>query len=318
MRLLLVLGFLGLTLPALAEPIAVDAEAIPLDPRDPAVTTVGALHYRGGLVLRAPGRKFGGLSDLTVSLDGRDLTAISDAGRRLSLGLRYDVTGRLTGIGEADLSPLPGLDGRPLRDDKKEGDAEGLAPAPDGGFVVSFEHRHRLWHYPAGWETPRELIPPRELALAPRNSGIEALARLADGRLLALTESFMTQRGVVGWVGNEETGDWATLTYETVGAFYPTGATVLPNGDVLVLERRYTLIGGPAARLVRVGRTAFQPGISIKGDEVALLAPPLAVDNMEGLAMRRTPAGGVLLYLLSDDNFQGSQRTLLLLFEYRP
>lgn len=316
MRTVLAILVLVWAATAAAEPVAVTAEAVPLNPADKEVQEVGRLKYRGGLALSSPDERFGGWSDLLVSADGRRVTAISDRGRRLEATLDYDVTGRLVDFSAADLAPLLDLDGRRIRS-KRDGDAEGLAPAEDGGFWVSFEQDHRLWHYPPDWGTPTEPVPPRELVLAPRNSGIEALVRLADGRLLALTESFMTQRGTIGWVGRGD-GAWAMLTYETVAQFYPTAAALLPDGDVLVLERRFTLLAGASMRLVRIGRTAFVPGAAIKGDELALVQPPLTVDNMEGLAVRRGPAGETLLYVLSDDNFSSAQRTLLLMFELRP
>lgn len=41
---------------------------------------------------------------------------------------------------------------------------------------------------------------------------------------------------------------------------------------------------------------------------------PLVIDNFEGLAVRELPRGGLLLYLISDDNFNFFQQTLLLQF----
>ena len=52
----------------------------------------------------------------------------------------------------------------------------------------------------------------------------------------------------------------------------------------------------------------------IGDQELAQLVPPLSVDNFEGLAVHPDPAGGWLIYLLSDDNFNPLQRTLLLQF----
>ena len=62
--------------------------------------------------------------------------------------------------------------------------------------------------------------------------------------------------------------------------------------------------------------------------EVARLAPPLTLDNFEGLDVRRDASGATLLYLVSDDNGCGKrrnvvapralQRTLLLMFELLP
>ena len=40
-----------------------------------------------------------------------------------------------------------------------------------------------------------------------------------------------------------------------------------------------------------------------------------SVDNMEGLAVRQDADGRVFAYLVSDDNFNPLQRTLLFMFE---
>ncbi len=40
----------------------------------------------------------------------------------------------------------------------------------------------------------------------------------------------------------------------------------------------------------------------------------MSVDNLEGVAARRAKTGETLLYLVSDDNFRATQRTLLLVF----
>ncbi len=56
------------------------------------------------------------------------------------------------------------------------------------------------------------------------------------------------------------------------------------------------------------------PGARLDGAAVAVLRPPLTVDNLEGVAARRGAAGETLIYLVSDNNFNPFQRTLLLLF----
>jgi hypothetical protein len=45
---------------------------------------------------------------------------------------------------------------------------------------------------------------------------------------------------------------------------------------------------------------------------------PRSVDNFEGVAARAAPGGGMLIYILSDDNTNLLQRTLLLQFLWRP
>jgi hypothetical protein len=48
-----------------------------------------------------------------------------------------------------------------------------------------------------------------------------------------------------------------------------------------------------------------------------MIVPPASVDNMEGLAVRED-AGGTIIYLISDDNFNPIQRTLLMKFRLEP
>jgi hypothetical protein len=41
----------------------------------------------------------------------------------------------------------------------------------------------------------------------------------------------------------------------------------------------------------------------------------VTIDNFEGIAAKELPDGRVRLYVISDDNFSSSQRTLLMLFD---
>src|SRR5262245_47002358 len=83
------------------EPIVINSAAVPLDPRDPSVTRVGKLEYRGGLHLTSDDKRFGGLSALSVSGDGAHLTAVSDEGGWLTAGIVYDGQGRLKEVTDA-------------------------------------------------------------------------------------------------------------------------------------------------------------------------------------------------------------------------
>ena len=56
------------------------------------------------------------------------------------------------------------------------------------------------------------------------------------------------------------------------------------------------------------------PGALLEGTEIARISLPLTVDNFEGLGLRRDRDGRLLVYLISDDNFNPLQRTLLLMF----
>ena len=58
----------------------------------------------------------------------------------------------------------------------------------------------------------------------------------------------------------------------------------------------------------------IKPGARMLGLELAQITPPLSVDNFEGLAVFPDERGGTIIYILSDDNFNPFQRTLLLQF----
>ena len=135
---------------------------------------------------------------------------------------------------------------------------------------------------------------------------------MPDGKLLALTEEFANPDGSFkGWLldGNR----FAGLSYLPTKGFRVTDCAALKNGDVLVLERRYVPIGVLSARLTLVDGTTIMPGGKLSGREILRIEHPLVVENFEGLAVQQT-AQGTMIYLVSDDNFNPFQETLLLQF----
>jgi hypothetical protein len=81
-----------------------------------------------------------------------------------------------------------------------------------------------------------------------------------------------------------------------------------------LLQRRYTVAGGQGMRLSLKSADQIKPGQRMLDVELARMTPPLSVDSFEGLAVHADPTGGWTIYLLSDDNFNPLQRTLLLRF----
>jgi hypothetical protein len=295
--------------------VAVETVPVLLNPADPSQTAVGPLVWRGGLALRSADRRFGGLSDLVVSPDGRSLVAVSDEGHILTARPLYDARGFLSGLEGSALHPLRDTEGKPLAG-KRQQDAESLVQMGDGSFIVGFERWHRLWRYPSGPDGPAQPVdPPKDLEDAPENGGIETLVRLSGERLLALTEEKQKQGILEGWLRHG--GRWEGIGYRLEGALRPSGGCLLPSGDLLVLERSYTKETGVTARLRRLPAASVVPGAVLEGTAIATLARPLTVDNFEGLSCRAGKSGETLVYVISDDNFSPDQRTLLLMFALR-
>lgn len=309
-------------LPAHGIGIALASQPVALDPGDPARATLGAFEFRGALQLSSPHPRFGGFSAVEVDGKGDHLLALSDEGAWLEARLAYDRRGWLARADHGRLGALADESGQALGG-KADGDAEAFTRLPDGGYLVSFEQHLRLWHYPRpGRRHPGVAQPaqpfasPAELQQAPRNGAIEAIVRLADGRLLALSEELRSEDGLVGWVWSA--GAWSALTYLPTPELLPTDAALLPDGDLLVLERGYTRETGPRAALRRLSPAEVRPGARLAPRTLAELARPLLVDNSEGLFARRGPRGETLVYLMSDDNFSRQQRTLLMLLALPP
>jgi hypothetical protein len=90
----------------------------------------------------------------------------------------------------------------------------------------------------------------------------------------------------------------------------------LPEGRTAWLLRAFN----PVTRSVIDLRITDQAGRVVDQQE---LRGPLTVDNFEGLAAVPAPSaskgdGTIRFYLISDDNFSSSQRTLLLAFDWKP
>lgn len=323
LRLLVAVALIA-TWPTAAEPepIAIRAVPVPLDPADAAADRVGLLRYRAGFHLTSDNGSFGGFSGLVVD-DGGRLTAVSDQGYWLTAELRLAADGTLSGVGEGRMGELCDDDGGPVAG-KERRDAEELQQLPGRGLLVSFEHHHRIVLYADSANGLSPLSgPPRPFPFPPAvtttrtNRGMEAVALLADGRLLTFAEDLRTvEDDIIGWIGHPARGDWRYVTLRGSGDFLPTGAAALPTGDVLLLERNYAKETGNRVRLSLLDAAVFAPGARLSPRELALLAPPLTVDNMESVAATPGPKGETLIYLLSDDNYSEDQRTLLMQFEW--
>lgn len=285
--------------------VAITATPVPLNPTDPAQSQIGVFRYAGGLVLSsAATARLHGLSDMAI-IDRTKLTAVSDEGDLLKARIVLDAAGRLTGLADARLSALPGEDGKPLPG-KLEADSEGLALMGNGDLLVSFEQRHRIWLYPATGGPPRPAPSPQ--ADFPANGGMEALG----------PDPFAGPDAYVA--GGEESGQtWACRLSAACTPIF-----VVPKPQEFGLVALARLSATRTAYLLR----AWDP---IRGSRITLairdgdheigrldLARPYTVDNFEALAATPGPNGATRFYLLSDDNFQSSQRTLLLAFDWTP
>ncbi len=324
--LLAAVAFALSTLAAAAEeaarPLTIESTPLRLNVGQTQDKGIGKLIFRGSLRLTSGDKNFGGWSALQVSEDRSHFIAISDEGHWGSGTLQY-TDGRLTGVGGTEIGPLRGLDGHPLIG-KGAGDAEGFAMAGETIGYVSFERDHRIWRYNVrngGLDTtPQVVTTPPELKQAPENSGLEGIAVLRDGRLLALTEDFKDAHGNFhGWlIPTGGKGKIEPMALKPRAPFELTDVRQLPNGDVLTLERRFSRIGGVGFEMRRIDGKTVKANAVLDGEVIADAGMTYVIDNMEGLSVNRGPNGETLIYIISDDNFNPPlQQTMLMMFELR-
>ena len=94
-----------------------------------------------------------------------------------------------------------------------------------------------------------------------------------------------------------------------VGGFRPVGADFGPDGHLYVLTRSF--IG--FAFQTRIDRVIFADGEPVN-HEYLFTSSLGQFDNLEGLAVWQDAAGSLRLLAVSDDNFSGFQRTMMVEF----
>jgi hypothetical protein len=286
---------------------------IDVDPERPGRKAFGSLTLVSAFQLESKDKRFGGLSGLSIGTDGK-FYAISDRGYWLSATMKLDSNGALMNLVDWQIAPILTPTKTPVSGRLR--DAEALAQARDGSFLVAFEGAHRIWRYsppPNTFNsTPVSIDIPAAIRRAPSNGGIEGLTTLPDGRLLILSEEFANGDGSFkGWL--IEAGKSAELSYVPTEGFRVTDCAALTNGDVLVLERRYALLAILSARVTLVEASAIRPGAKLVGKELLKLEQPMAAENYEAIAVQQT-SKGTMIFIASDDNYSSFQQTLLLQF----
>jgi hypothetical protein len=304
-------------------PVTIAAAPIDFDRDNPSRKEFGKLVFRAGLNLYAKSAQFGGFSALAIDASGRTLLALSDAGTWLRATLDYDGR-KLKGLTNAVLGPILGADGKPLSDPRLR-DSEGMTlesgDTKVGTAYVTFEQKHRIARYPFTAERfgpPSGTVPlpggPKGLS---GNRGIEAIAVIRagslKGTLVAFAEGSTSGAGnLQGWlVGGPTPG---TITLKRIGGFDVTDAASLPDGGIVVLERRFRFSEGVQMRIRRIAAAELKKGAVIGGEILLEANDSFNIDNMEAIAAYRGPSGETVLTLMSDDNFSPLQRTLIMQF----
>lgn len=292
-------------------PPVIHAHRVDLDWRNPARRKLGALTFLGGVHLTSPDPEFGGFSAMSVV--GDRFTLLSDGGNIVNF--RLDSRWRLS---EASFAALPDGPGRGWS--KLDRDSESLTRDPvTGQFWVGFERANQIWRYSSGFARTEAHAAPSAMVEWSENGGAESLVRLRDGSFIVLAESVKgaragTRRGL--WFAGDpvrQPGRGFRFSYRPPPGYRPTDMTELPDGRLLVLNRKASLRAAFTVVVTLIERRAIRPGQVTEAREIARFAAPVVHDNFEAVAAVRE-GKDTILWIASDDNHYAFQRSLLLKF----
>jgi hypothetical protein len=309
-----------------AAPVSIEVNARPLpsfDSRDRSHIRFGKLEYRSGLVLTSSFPGFGGLSGLRLDARGERFISFSDKGRWFTGRIVYR-GGDMTGLDDVEAAPMLGPDGRPIT---ARGWFDSESIALDGPFVyIGLERVNQVlrFDFSKGFTRARGEVfamPPAVKKL-PFNKGLEALVMVPKGQKLAGTLIAVSERGLDAagnltafLVGGPTPGPFSVRRTD---GFDVSDAVLLQSGELLLLERKFSLVDGVGIRIRRIALAELTPGAVVDGPSIFEADLAAQIDNMEGIDAHVTPEGDTVLTMISDDNFSPIQRTLLLQFTLLP
>jgi hypothetical protein len=303
-----------------AEPVEVTTRAITQFRIGREERNFGPLEFVGGLEMTSSTRNFGGLSAVRFLKPGRDFIGVTDTGFWFVGSVERDGERRPAGIRDFQMQQMVDSAGEPV-DIKWEVDAEGLG-VRDGVASVGFERHHRISQFRiepgemgASFRDLDFLVPARELR---QNRGFETVAWSGpagplQGALVVVSEKSLDKAGNIfaAVLSGPRKG---VFMVERQGDFDITDGAFLPGGDLLLLERSFSMARGVRMRLRRIAGDSIAKGALVGGSVLLEADMSYQIDNMEALDVWVRDDGATIVSLMSDDNHSILQRNLYLEF----
>ncbi|PZM09498.1 esterase-like activity of phytase family protein [Rhizobium tubonense] len=286
-------------------------------------TKFGDLEFLGGLRLSSGNDLFGAASAIRFRPDHQHFVSVLDTGHWWTGAIERGDDGRLKGISDATITPMIDRFGM-THEGKGAMDAEGLALRGDS-VLVSYEQDHRVDIYPdPGFETasPTGSIPILMRRSELRgNQSLEALMIAPAGSPLAGAAVLVTERSLdrdgnmlAAVLDGPRKGRFTVRHYDD---FDVSDGVFLPDGDLLLMERRFDLAHGIGMRLRRIAGGDIKPGALVDGKVIFEANADDQIDNMEGIDAFRAEDGTIHVIMVSDDNHSILQRSLMLEFRLK-
>ena len=296
----------------LGTPLELKSTETDLFPTDFENISLNKLKFVSGIEVTSNNPDFGGLSGLIINED-KSLIAVGDQGIWLTAKIKDDGKGKLVDIINGRLGHLKNNKNNPLyKLGKSYIDAESIE-SYNNKFVVSFERNHRILIFDDIFSNSEIFYDRIKYLDLPDNGGIEAMAPLKNNSIFLLSENLVhLDDKIAGFLLKDN--KLKKINVKKNGSFKPTDMSSLPNGDILLLERSFSPVKGASARISIIKYEDLKPNAVILPQILDTLKPPMVVDNFEGISFLKHKDGGYYIFILSDDNFNFLQKTLLYQF----
>tara|TARA_B100000963_G_scaffold259297_1_gene227526 strand:+ start:471 stop:1364 length:894 start_codon:yes stop_codon:yes gene_type:complete len=246
---------------------------------------------------------YGGFSGLVIQDEGSEALILTDKSFFFVLKLQRNDADNLMGYSLIRKGRLLSSKGEHLNG--RNTDSESIVIGKNNNYYISFESNHRIMMH-TKVEGKGVFIPKhpmfRKLSV---NKGIEALAIDNEDRLIAIPEKpplGISENPIFRLQNNK----WEIIKYLKIeDDFLVTDAEFLPDGLLLILERKFSWTQGFKTRFRLISLNKFDNRKPI----TVFTSTANQFDNLEGMALWKDKKGAIRILTVSDDNFHPLQQS---------
>ena len=248
-------------------------------------------------------KNYGGFSGLLIQNEGSEAFLITDKSFFFILKLHRNEDDILNGYSVIRKGRILSSKGDHLNG--RNTDSESIAMDKNNNYYISFESNHRIMMHRT-IEGKGVFVPKHPLFKnLSVNKGIEALAIDNDNRLMAIPEKPPLGISDIP-IFRLENNKWEIVKYFKMKEnFLVTDAEILPQGLLLLLERKFSWTQGFKTRFRLISLDKFDNREPI----TVFTSTSNQFDNLEGLALWKDRKGEMRLLTVSDDNFHPLQQS---------
>lgn len=281
----------------------------------------GRLQFVGGLELSSDNDLFGAMSAIRIADDRSSFIGVADTGHWYQGKVDRNTDGVPLGFSSFEMAPILNKEGKHSKA-KWNLDAEGIVIKGEH-IYVSFERNSRIDGYALGNPMLSAAVKSLPIQIPKRefrdNGGLEAIAKSRidgplKGAIVTFSERSVNAQGnlFAAIIDGPESG---VFFVKRDPPYNITDADFLPNGDLLLLERRFNIASGVGMRIRKIDTSTIKKGATVDGDILIDVGSGYQIDNMEGMSVTTDDQGEVFITLISDDNHSFLQRNLMLEFK---